>query len=97
VESYRWSPSVETGDGKLYPITAVSSDECPRSAITPESAYMAELLFRARAIKEAAGVPLFGSDSSSWPAWWADALQEMQTQIALDMEAYQRFVKSQSR
>jgi len=49
-------------------------DECPVSAITAHSRFLIQQDTMNRHHKEAAGACLFGTNTSDWPALWADAV-----------------------
>lgn len=71
-----------------YIVGAVSCPECPAAYITADSLYLIQMDSKARQIHEAHGAALMGADASRWPAWWADAVAEIQLQHNLDMLAF---------
>lgn len=56
-----------------YIVDDVEINECPVSAITPESQQLIQLFAMAGHAHEASGATLFGPDLSKWPARMFDA------------------------
>lgn len=78
-----WTPEYKD-TGLVFRIDNISSNECPVSAITPDSRWLVEILSKNLRVHRAAGAPMYGTDSGLWPAWWFDAVEIAQRVI--DME-----------
>lgn len=85
---WRATVSIKRKDGgareKVIEGTALS--ECPVSFITPESIALVDLVRSSKLAHNVAGAPLFGTDSSKWPAWWIDAVSICEVAIASETE-----------
>lgn len=68
-----WTPRAKHGD-KTREVMGYRNSECPTSYITPESAWILELVNSNTVATRDTGAALFGPDSGKWPAWWVDAL-----------------------
>lgn len=88
-----WSAKTEVGE-KRIPIPETGTAECPVSRITPKVRQLLDVVTHDFQLHEATGATMFGPVIAKWPAWYADAVSVIQTEIQRETKLLRKHARN---
>lgn len=86
----KWSACYRTPKESFYEIEDTTIEGCPKQFIAPQSIELLQIVGRARAMKEATGAGMYGTDLSKYPSKLVDVMTTLENErIITDNAKYE--------